>query len=797
MMTSRTGQSPTKAVLLTPWFMLLAALLTVAALSGGCSCDGDGDSDSDVTLETKGLVRCEDCDDVLSWARRVAKDQMRRTLENNYDDSVRYGGYVDDDVVYDDDEGSFDDDDDAADDDASDDDFAGDDDDDDGAPEEPTNGGDDDDAGDDDEDHSDTNTQEEDVDEADIVKTDGNLLYLLAGGEMLIFDPVPAGETHEISRTDVEGTPLEMFLYDNLVVVFSQMRPSDLPADVWPDAPRDSIHYPLTVITVFDTTDPMVPERLRTTYAEGSYLSSRRVGSGVRVVTMSYPRGPQLREWVDPWSEGYVNPDGSIDEEALKDAYDRLLAENLAAIDEMPLETWIPRYFEVAGDERRSGFMAECQDFFHPVDPLGRGVSTVMTIELTDPTAKQPDISLLADGQLIYSSTERLYIAGDAEIVHQWDAEAYTSLVHQFVYGGRGEQIAYTASGQIEGFVLNQFSMGEYDGYLRVAANTGWWGGEPESRVYVMHDDGNGRLETVGRIENIAPGEDLRSARFLGDKGYVITFEQTDPLFTMDLSDPENPRLAGELEIPGFSTYIHPFGPDHLLTIGVNGDEWSATGGVALQMFDISDIAHPTLADREIAAEGWDSTSAALYDHKAFLYYAPKELLAIPITDYGWDDYGDDDDVVFEDDEGEGEEMGMDDDDDDDDIAIDDDVVEPGDDDDQPPTPLEHLSGVKLYRVTPEEGFVPLGFVDHSDLLPENTDFWYEVVPFVKRSVVIGDYIYTISDAALVVTRLEGLDDVVTEDLPYEYPDYGYGDDDWADDDVAVEPVDEGVETFD
>lgn len=741
---------------------VLIPILAIWMLAvAGCGTEG-ATSDDDIGSVEQGLVRCGDCDDVLDWVRLVTADQVFRAMELNYQQTVDSwsnwdnGGWWDDDADDDwmggDDDEAPSDGDDAGDDDgsAADDDAAADDD-----------GSADDDGGQegDDDDFSDTNTQEENVDEADIVKTDGSYLYLLAGGQLLIYDPSPAEDMRELSRVDILGKTHEMFLYENTVVVFSRTHPADIADDIFQGVPREELLYDILVVTIFDISDTSDPVEIRRMYIEGGYLSSRRIGAQVRIVVSSYPPGPQVETWVDPWQ---YESDGELDEEALRAAYDSLMQDNRVIIESAPLSAWLPRYFDVYGSERHMGFLSNCEDFFHPLDPMGRSVSTLVTLDLGLPGQKQPDVALLSDGTLIYGSTSAIYIAGDAQTAFEWTGDDTTrSMIHKFDISGDFGQAQYTGSGEIEGWVLNQFSMGESkDGELRVASTSGWWGDDLGNHVYVLRQ-GEGRLDVIGHLGGIAPGEQIMSARFMGDRGYMVTFVQTDPLFTLDVSDPTDPRVVGELHIPGFSTYIHPFDNDHILTIGQDGDEWGSTGGVVLQLFDISNFADPQVAYKQVVVEGWDGDSEALRDHKAFLYYEPKDLLAIPLTEYGWDDWTDDD---WADDDWDGEEVPPD-------------AAEPiGSDSDGP------RSGVVVYRVTPDAGFTLLGFVDHTAYLPEEGGDTLWNLPIAHRSVVIGDYLYTISDAAIVASLITGVEEVAHDDLPYENPWDDYWDDPWTDD---------------
>lgn len=749
------------------WSGLILLAVFLIGATGGCSCDGDGNGDGNGT----GLVRCQNCNDLEAWLHQVALFQMNREMESNR------GGYG----------GNYYDDDDAA---GGQEDTVGDDDDsgDDYAP--PT--GDDDDSN---ADHSDTNNQEEGVDEADIVKTDGQYLFILSGKQLMVFDPIPAPETSELSRIEIDGTPNEMFLYKDVVMVFSSMWPEQVPDDIWPEVDHSDLSYDILKITLVSLNDPTHPELLREVYVEGYYQSSRRIDASARVVIYSYPRGPELQTWVDldeycDWSTGIC------DEEALDAAYDELEAQNKAILDNTELDDWLPRYYEVnhtSGDSVYSeGMLAECSNHYHPQDPRGFGFITVMTVVMDDPGTKQPDIAVVADSGIVYASTQSLYLAEYPDNIWDWwdfeegDTPDSTSEVHKFDIHSDANQAVYVATGSVTGFVLNQFSMSEYQGYLRVATTSGNWEDSWSNNVFVLEQNDDA-LDVIGEVNEIAPGEEIYSARFMQDKGYVVTFFQTDPLFTMDMADPTNPRMKGELEIPGYSSYIHPLDEDHLLTIGVPGDEENVTGGVSLQIFDVSDLTNPQQTHIYTFGEWWSAWSEAQYNHKAFLYYAPDQLLSIPVTYYGYDDYYDDDDDTPMDDDDDNDTW----DDDDDDTPV------TSADDDDPFEFDDYFTGFLVFNVTTDQGFTPLFAADHTDFQGEGLDDYYYWYSSPRRSVVIGDFLYTLSTFGLLVTDLQTQEDVKAIEMPWEDPWADYYDDDDMEDtpgDDAVEPdSNEGV----
>jgi hypothetical protein len=317
------------------------------------------------------------------------------------------------------------------------------------------------------------------------------------------------------------------------------------------------------------------------------------------------------------------------------------------------------------------------------------------------------------------------------------------------------------AIGRVDGYVINQFSFSEYNGALRVATtqddivqvSENQWQRLQKNHLSVLVDDSNGNLNIAGEVRGFAPDESIRSARFFGERGFVVTFRNVDPLFTFDLSDPANPVLRGELTIPGFSTYMHLYDDNHLITIGRAGGE-GGTGvgnGIQLQLIDISDMSNPVVRHSDTPANpgGW-SWSEAEYDHKAFTFYQPASLLAIPMQ-----------------------------------IS--------------PDFSSDVFSGVVAFEVTLESGFNELGRVDHSDLAYEYycvansgslmapyvddcANGWYMQWAAPRRSIVMTDendaYLYTLSDAGLKASAVSDLTStlgsLVFPAQPYPWWYFGY-----------------------
>jgi hypothetical protein len=248
----------------------------------------------------------------------------------------------------------------------------------------------------------------------------------------------------------------------------------------------------------------------------------------------------------------------------------------------------------------------------------------------------------MAGGQTVYASAEHLYVA--APEWFDWSAPRPLGDVPEGVPDDVGTDIhrfditgpaaTYEMSGHVDGTLLDQFALDEHDSHLRVATTTGlaWAGGEDESESHVtVLAPSDGALVEVGRVSGLGRGETIQSVRFMGSVGYVVTFEQTDPLYTLDLADPAAPAVAGELKILGFSAYLHPVGEGRLLGVGQDATEEGRQLGTQIALFDVRDPAAPTRLAQAVIPE---SSSAAEWDHHAFLWWEPTGLAAVPVSAY-------------------------------------------------------------------------------------------------------------------------------------------------------------------
>jgi hypothetical protein len=272
---------------------------------------------------------------------------------------------------------------------------------------------------------------------------------------------------------------------------------------------------------------------------------------------------------------------------------------------------------------------AGCRSVRRPAQFSGLGMLTILTIDLDRGLWAADSDALMADAQVVYGSTGSLYVATQRWIDPQTPVRrlpaGQQTVIHRFDVGDP-DRTTLVASGAVDGYLLNQFSLSEYRDRLRVATTSRpiWWGAGPppesDSAVTVLEQHG-GALDPVGRVSGLGRGESIFSVRFIGDAGYVVTFRQVDPLFTIDLSSPTAPRVAGALEVPGVSTYLHPLGAGRLLGVG------QSRGDLQLSLFDVSDPAAPRLVRQTTLA----GSSEAAYDHHAFLYWPATRLAVLPL----------------------------------------------------------------------------------------------------------------------------------------------------------------------
>jgi hypothetical protein len=332
--------------------------------------------------------------------------------------------------------------------------------------------------------------------------------------------------------------------------------------------------------------------------ADGDYLDARLVGSTVRLVvdsapTINFPAtGRQTR------------------------------ARSQAIVRRAPLSAWLPGYTLTTGSTS-SRQQVPCDSVAHPADYTGASLITVYTLDVADPAAPPQPVSVVADGQTVYATSSSLYVASNPG---WWDGTGgHPTQIHRFDITGTGKP-TYLGSGTVPGRMIGQYSLDEYNGYLRLATTTDT--ARPDNGVYVLAAD---TLAEAGHVGGLGRGEQLDAVRFAGPLAYVVTFRQVDPLFVVDLSDPAHPAVAGRLTMSGYSTYLHDAGNGRVLGVGEQVGPDNEPTGLQVSLFDVADPAAPVRTGRVVVP---GTPGAGQLDPHAFLYWQPTGLVVVPIQSW-------------------------------------------------------------------------------------------------------------------------------------------------------------------
>ncbi len=505
--------------------------------------------------------------------------------------------------------------------------------------------------------YSTTNIQVEGVDEADVVKTDGEYIYVVSGKKVVIVRAYPADEAEVLSRIDLNGTVWGMFINGDKLVLF--------------------VETTRIFIKVYDVSDRKSPIVKRNFSMDGYYFNSRMIGNYVYAVIN---RG------------AYLNGDDVV----------------------------LPRFYS----DNRVEKIDATQIYYSDVPDYSYTFTTIVAINVQDDEQKPTHKTfLLGTAHGMYVSLNNIYITFP---------EVERTLIYRVHI--EGSEIETATSGEVPGHVLNQFSMDEHEGYFRIATTTGQvWSSEAPSRnnVYVLDMD----LDVVGKLEDLAPGETIYSARFMGERCYLVTFKKVDPLFVIDLENPYSPQVLGYLKITGYSDYLHPYDENHIMGIGKETEaaeegNFAWYQGVKISLFDISDVSHPVEIHKyEIGDRGTDSP--LLRDHKALLFDRPKNLLVIPVL-----------------------------------VAEIDEAKYPSG---VPPNAYgDHVwQGAYVFDISLDE-LVLKGRITHleNDTELMKSGYYFSSPYSVKRSLYIEKVLYTISDRKIKMNSLESLEEINEIELP-------------------------------
>jgi len=566
--------------------------------------------------------------------------------------------------------------------------------------------------------------------------TDGKHIYAVHGGEVLILKSWPPTSASILARVKVgkNAWPTQLFLRGDRLAVFSRVHGSLPESTVDAQGAQVTTYrsFSGTRITILEIGDRTRPRVLRHHEVEAQMLQARMVKGDIYLVTNAPVQIPSSY-----WQAAMTSsqPPYGQDEESWRrwaqGTSPELRRRMKRALASVPMTSLLPRKRVLDANENLIGWKSlhECRGIYLPKDSGQLGLLSVTHLDLDQPW-NLDSTAVMASGWQVYASQDSLYVAmsGGRWWWRGLAADYNTTQIHKFLLRGEGGQPSYQASGKVQGYLLNQFSMSEHQGHLRVAttdqnwAGGGWgWRARPVvegggNNLSVFRQQGR-RLRLVGAIRGLARGERIYAVRMMEDKGYMVTFRQTDPLYTLDLSKPESPQVVGELKVNGFSSCIHPLGPKHLLTIGQDADDNGRVKGLHLQIFDVSNLKNPhrTHHHRFDGDEGGRSTSSAQNDHHAFTYDPRTRILAIPMQRYSYRNSED------------------------------------------------RFNGLVLLRVGKRSGFEELGRVSHADLAARGCTSQtcstqvarsYAWNAPIQRSLVMERYLYTLSSYGLKISKL-------------------------------------------
>ncbi len=612
-------------------------------------------------------------------------------------------------------------------------------------------------------DYSTTNIQVEGVDEADIVKNDGKYIYAIAGKKLFIVDAYPAENAEVVSETKLKGTPVEIFVNKDKLVVFGRDYNHQSNDDIGRLAYPRPFNEDATLIEVYDITNRETPKKAKELTLSGGYHGSRMIGDYVYAVVnqpVRYYEGPEpvplpaimenskVKEvpaseihYFDAPDYGYsyinvfaLNTQDDAEEYTSKTYLTgntqniyvsigniyitRTIRNNIYTAGNIIDEIIIPSLPTAVADNvegiQRLGIEAG-----QKMEQIGEAVNSYMNG--LDENEKD--------------EFEMKIQRRTSEFEKRLEKETEKTAIHKIAISGG--KIDYKGQGSVPGHVLNQFSMDENKGYFRIATTTPSGGfstsTNSQNSIYVLDDD----LNIIGAVEGLAPGESIYSARFMGDRAYLVTFVKIDPLFVIDLSQPENPKVLGKLKIPGYSDYLHPYDENHIIGIGKEAigseqGDFAWYQGVKLALFDVTEPENPREVSKyEIGDRGTDSE--ALHEHKAFMFDRQKNLLVIPV-------------LLAETDKAKHAE-------------------------DLPSWAYGDYTwqGAYVFNLDTENGFQLKGKVTH---LPEDDDsllksgYYYGGSPYaIKRSLYMDDALYTISDSKIKMNELSTLREIKSLEL--------------------------------
>ncbi len=572
--------------------------------------------------------------------------------------------------------------------------------------------------------YSQTNIQVIGVDEPDIVKNDGKYIYTISQNDVVIVDAYPPENAEIKSKIEIDGYPRDLFINGDKLTVFTT-------------------GYGKSSIYVYDVSDRENPDSVRNITVQGNYYDSRMIGDYVYAIATQYVRfsdiGPILPRFTVNAEERTVEATSItyFDTYDTSFVYTFVIALNTQNDQEDPNEKVFlvgsTQNLYVSSDNIYTAWTKRISQYNYTTMIIDRAILPNVPFDVSLSIINIRNNETLSEYEkmreiekVLYDYIEGLGPEEGAEFLRtleekmdevmvEIEKETEKTIIHKI--GISGSNIEYKFGGEVPGRVLNQFSMDEHNGNIRIATTTGnTWRNTSLNHVYVLDPS----LTIIGRLENLARGEQIFSARFIGDRAYLVTFVRTDPLFVIDLSIPSSPTLLGELKMPGFSTYLHPYDDNHLIGLGQEADERGVTTGqVKISLFDVTDVSNPKETSTYLIGEEDDwAYSEALYDHKAFLFSKTKNLLVIPISINSW--YRN-----------------------------------------------NYFQGAYVFDIGTYEGFQLKGTVTHITTNASENRYYYDYSSRVRRSLYMDYTLYTVSNKKIKANSLIDLTEIKEVDLGY------------------------------
>ncbi len=625
--------------------------------------------------------------------------------------------------------------------------------------------------------YSETNIQVEGVDEADIVKNDGKYIYIVSGKKIAIIDAYPAKNAKILSEIEFDENPSEIFINKDKLIVFTREYKYNSRQKYYYGS------YTKTTVTVYDIKNRENPELEREIKSDGEYFNSRMIGDYVYVVInepihyspcpiykgtevdmecitqdIKVPevmmngkkineKFPDIYYWDIPDRSYRFTTILSLDTQDSDAKPDKKFfvmstAQNMFV---SPENIYITRTKWVSEQELRETVYEKVVIPNLPNDARDE----ITEIEDSDKSIyiKKFEITLVIKNYFVNLNDKEMNEFREKindemqKLRKEFEKTREQTVINKI--GIKHGRITPKESGSVPGTILNQFSMDEFNKNFRIATTTQKHGSKQANHLFVLNSD----MKIIGKIEDIAPGESIYSVRFMGKKAYMVTFKRVDPLFVIDLSNPEKPKLVGKLKIPGYSDYLHPYDENHLIGIGKEVDEsidadkvhsdsavyYTAIQGVKLAIFDVTDINHPVEMYKEVIGDR-GTESEATEDHKAFLFDREKNLLVIPIR-----------------------------------LAEISDAQKKSKDWQRMEGEFT-FQGAYVYDISLDDGFKLRGRVTHLDD-PETlmkSGYYFSSPYSVKRSLYMDDVLYTISNKKVKMNDLESVEEINEVELDYE-----------------------------